>query len=113
MDHVRCPSPSDHNLSPTAAARLPCIDYFGPGGVDKVLPIVCISYVWDTHEHPDPSGQQVRAHEAHLIPARMLPRFVLTVRVLQRFAPRSPGVGRGHSALRITAATHPPSAKSK
>ncbi|CAK0825261.1 unnamed protein product [Prorocentrum cordatum] len=32
----------------------------GRGGADKVLPIVTISFCWDTREHPDPTGQQLK-----------------------------------------------------
>eukprot|EP00962_Isochrysis_galbana_P007821 scaffold2123_cov111-Isochrysis_galbana.AAC.2 len=57
----RVPLPSATLIPPRTPPVNPAADYFGPGGVDRVLPIVCISYVWDTEEHPDPTGEQVRS----------------------------------------------------
>ena len=35
-------------------------DEGGRGGYDEVLPVVTISFCWDTRDHPDPKARQGR-----------------------------------------------------
>ena len=35
----------------------------GSGGKDKVLPVIAISFCWDTRDHPDPKAGQGRVEE--------------------------------------------------
>ena len=41
-------------------------DIYGDGNKDGVLPIVVISFCWDTASHPDPSGKQLKTVAAKM-----------------------------------------------
>ena len=39
---------------------------YGKGNYDRVLPIIAISFCWDSPQHPDPRGEQLAAVAAAL-----------------------------------------------